>query len=222
MPPDFAPFRDRRDAGRQLATALQEHPFADPVVLALPRGGVPVGYEVAHTLHAPLDVLLVRKLGAPGYEEFGIGALVDGADPHVVLNAEAIAMLHVSPAYVEQERDRQLAEVERRRKLYCGNAKAVALDGRTVIIVDDGVATGGTVLVAIKAIRDESAERVVVAVPVAPPDTLAKLTQEADEVVCLLAPPDFRAVGAHYVDFEQTSDAEVIELLAAQRAERAQ
>lgn len=222
MSPSYAQFSNRRDAGRQLAAALQEHPFADPIVLALPRGGVPVGYEVAHTLHAPLDVLLVRKLGAPGYEEFGIGALVDGADPHVVLNEDAIEMLRVPPTYIEQETDRQLVEVERRRKLYCGNTKAAAVDGRTVIIVDDGVATGGTVLVAIKAIRDSSAERVVVAVPIAPPDTLAKLTREADEVVCLFSPTDFRAVGAHYTDFEQTSDAEVIELLAAQRAERAQ
>ena len=212
------PFLDRHDAGRRLGAEIKARQPRDPVVLALPRGGVPVGYEVARAIDAPLDVLLVRKLGAPGYEEFGIGAIVDGAQPQVVLNAEAIEMLRVPPAYVAQERDRQLAEIERRRHLYSGTAAPVDVEGRTAIVVDDGVATGGTVLVALRALRKAEPAYIVLAVPDAPPDTLGKLSAEADEVVCLEAPSDFRAVGMHYADFSQTSDEEVIDLLGRQRA----
>jgi putative phosphoribosyl transferase len=210
------PFLDRHDAGQRLAGEIKARQPRDPVVLALPRGGVPVGYEVAHALHAPLDVLLVRKLGAPDYEEFGIGAVVDGSQPQIVLNYEAIEMLRVPPAYVAQERDRQLAEIERRRRLYSGVAP-VDVAGRTVIVVDDGVATGGTVLAALRALHKAAPARIVLAIPVAPPETLAKLSAEADEVVCLEAPSNFRAVGVHYADFTQTSDDEVIELLRRQR-----
>lgn len=206
-------FADRHDAGQRLAAELKARRLTDPVVLALPRGGVPVGYEVAHALDAPLDVLLVRKLGAPGYEEFGIGAVVDGSQPQIVLNSEAIELLQVTPAYVAQERDRQLVEIERRRQLYSGTAAPVDVEGRTVIVVDDGVATGGTVLVALRALRNARPARIVLAIPVAPPDTLAKLSLEANDVVCLESPSDFRAVGVHYVDFTQTDDEEVIELL---------
>jgi len=220
-------FIDRRDAGQHLAAELQGRSFSDPIVLALPRGGVPVGYEVAQALHAPLEILLVRKLGAPGHEEFGIGAVVDGAHPQLVLHTEAIALLGVSPEYIDQERDRQLAEIERRRYLYRGDTPALSVKDRTAIIVDDGVATGGTMLVALSAMCRSSPKRIVVAVPVAAPDTVAKLSEQADEVICLAAPPSFRAVGMHYSDFTQTSDQEVIELLAAQRttlamAQRAQ
>lgn len=215
-------FHDRHDAGRRLAAELKARNLADPIVLALPRGGVPVGYEVAHALQAPLDVLLVRKLGAPGYEEFGIGAIVDGSQPQIVLNSEAIEMLHVPPTYVAQERDRQLAEIERRRHLYCGAPAAVDVQGRTVIVVDDGIATGGTVLVALHAVRRASPRHVVLAVPVAPPDAIARLAMEVDDVVCLAAPAEFRAVGSYYEDFTQTSDQQVIELLAKQRAELAE
>ena len=211
-------FSDRRDAGQRLAAELKGRALPDPVVLALPRGGVPVAYEVASALHAPMDVLLVRKLGAPGQEEFGIGAVVDGAHPQIVLNAEAIEGLHVSPAYIEAERDRQLAEIERRRQLYSGNARAMDVEGHTAVVVDDGVATGGTLLVALYALERVSPLRIVVAVPVAPPDTLEKLAMHADDVVCLSTPADFRAVGQYYMDFEQTSDEEVISLLADQRA----
>jgi putative phosphoribosyl transferase len=210
-------FADRRETGQRLAAELKARAFPNPVVLALPRGGVPVGYEVAAALNAPLDVLLVRKLGAPGYEEFGIGAVVDGAHPQIVLNPETIAALRVSASYIEAERDRQLAEIERRRQLYSGSAPAMDVQGRTAIIVDDGVATGGTLLAALHAIRRSSPQRTVLAVPVAPPDTLQKLAAQVDEVVCLCAPDDFRAVGAYYRDFEQTSDEEVISLLRRQR-----
>ena len=211
-------FLDRHDAGQRLAAELKTRGLTDPIVLALPRGGVPVGYEVAHVLDAPLDILLVRKLGAPGYEEFGIGAVVDGSQPQIVLNSEAIEKLQVTPAYVAQERDRQLAEIERRRQLYSGSTPPLDVEGRTVIVVDDGVATGGTVLVALRALRRAAPRRIVLAIPVAPPETLAKLSAEADDVVCLAAPGDFRAVGVYYADFTQTSDEEVIELLRKQRA----
>jgi putative phosphoribosyl transferase len=211
-------FLDRRDAGRRLAAEVQRYSFPDPVVLALPRGGVPVGYEVARILHAPLDVLFVRKLGAPGHEEFGIGAVIDGAHPQVVLNAEAIASLQVPPAYVTQETDRQLAEIERRRHLY-GDDKAVNVEGHTAIIVDDGVATGSTVMVALQAISRAAPRQRVLAAPVAPPDTLHRLAAEADTVVCLATPSPFMAVGLYYADFSQTTDDEVIELLSKHRAE---
>lgn len=210
-------FADRRDAGQRLAAELKARGLPDPIVLALPRGGVPVGYEVAVALNAPLEVLLVRKLGAPGDEEFGIGAVVDGSQPQIVLNAEAIAALGVSASYIEAERDRQLAEIERRRRLYSGNAQAASVRGRTAIVVDDGVATGGTLLAALYAIKRASPRYTVLAVPVAPPDTLQKLAAQVDEVVCLSAPPDFHAVGAYYTDFEQTTDDEVISLLRKQR-----
>jgi putative phosphoribosyl transferase len=215
----FTQFLDRRDAGQRLAAELKARAFPDPAVLALPRGGVPVAYEVANALDAPLDILLVRKLGAPGHEEFGIGAVVDGAQPQIVLNSEAIEMLRVSSSYIEEERDRQLAEIERRRQLYAGSAPPLDVEGRTAIVVDDGVATGGTVTVALRSLRRAGPRRIVLAIPVAPPETLDKLVTEADEVVCLSAPRDFRAVGLHYGDFTQTSDEEVISLLASRRAD---
>lgn len=215
-------FKDRRQAGKQLAAELATRAIPAPIVLALPRGGVPVAYEVAQELNAPLDVLLVRKIGAPGYQEFGIGAVVDGAHPQVVLNAESVQMLRVPPAYIEQEQARQLEEIERRRRLYSGSEAALDVADRNVIVVDDGIATGGTMLVALRALKNAAPRRLVAAVPVAPPETLPKLEAEADEVVCLAAPQDFHAVGIHYDDFEQTSDREVIELLEQRRSAQAQ
>lgn len=210
-------FIDRRDAGQRLAAEVKSRSFADPVVLALPRGGVPVGFEVAHAIDAPLDVLLVRKLGAPGHAEFGIGAIVDGAQPQFVLNTETVEMLRITPDYIDQERARQLLEIERRRRLYRGELQAVNIEDCTVIIVDDGIATGGTVLVALRALHKASPRRTVLAVPVAPPDAVSKLSVEADEIICLSTPWPFGSVGRHYNDFTQTSDEEVIRLLAAQR-----
>jgi putative phosphoribosyl transferase len=210
-------FHDRRDAGQRLAAELKARAPENPVVLALPRGGVPVGFEVAKALGAPLDVLLVGKIGAPGYEEFGIGAVVDGAQPQLLLNAEAIAALRVSPTYVEQECDRQLDEIERRRRLYCGEHRAVNVQDRTAIIVDDGIATGATVLVALRALATAEPRQTIVAIPVAPPEAVAKLSNEADEIVCLSVPSGFQAVDMHYQDFTQTSDDEVIELLEVNR-----
>src|SRR5438477_9733546 len=143
-------FRNRPDAGRRLAVALAPYRESRPIVLALPRGGVPVGFEVAKALAAPLDVLLVRKIGAPGHEELGLGAVVDGHDPQLVLNEDLVRAVAPPPGYIEAEEQRQLAEIERRRQEYVGNRTPVAVEGRTVIVVDDGIATGATVKAALR------------------------------------------------------------------------
>lgn len=211
-------FADRQDAGRRLATAVAKYADANPLVLALPRGGVPVGFEVASALGATLDILIVRKIGAPGHAEYGIGAVVDGANPQVVLNEEAMRIVRPSPDYLEAEKNRQLAEIERRRETYMEGRPPVPVEDRTVIVVDDGIATGGTVKAALRSLRRAGARRIILAVPVAPPDTIEALAQEADEVVCLSTPEAFRAVGLHYENFEQTSDEEVVSLLHRARS----
>lgn len=210
-------FADRQQAGVRLASELAHLASSRPLVLALPRGGVPVAFEVAKALDADLDLLFVRKLGAPGYEELGIGAVVDGADPQLVLNEEVVRQLAPSPNYIRAEMRRQLAEIERRRHAYLGGAAPLAVAGRTVILVDDGIATGGTVKAALKGVRKVHPARLVLAVPVAPPETIATLRSECDEIVCLAQPSPFFAVGAHYARFDQTSDEEVVRLLAAAR-----
>lgn len=210
-------FHDRREAGRRLALALSHHASARPLVLALPRGGVPVAYEVARALDSELDLLFVRKLGAPGYEELGIGAVVDGADPQLVLNEDVIRQLAPSPNYIRSEMQRQLAEIERRRRAYLGNRKPIPVDGRTVIVIDDGIATGGTVKAALKGLRKAHVGRIILAVPVAPAASIAELRSACDELICLEQPDPFLAVGAHYDVFDQTSDAEVADLLEAAR-----
>ena len=206
-------FTDRRDAGRQLAAALARYRVSRPVVLALPRGGVPVGFEVAQALGAPLDVLLVRKIGAPGHEELGLGAVVDGQDPQLVLNPDVVRAVGPPPGYIEAEKRRQLAEIERRRRQYVGDRAPTPVDGRTVIIVDDGIATGGTVRAALRGVSQHRPARLVLAVPVAPADSLDELASECDDIVCLATPEPFFAVGPHYRDFAQTEDEEVIRLL---------
>src|SRR6059058_677649 len=160
-------FEDRRDAGRQLAAALAHYESSRPVVLALPRGGVPVGFEVAKALGAPLDVLLVRKIGAPGHEELGLGAVVDGHDPQLVLNEDLVRTVAPPPGYIEAEEQRQLAEIERRRRPYIGDRSPVAVEARTVIVVDDGIATGATVKAALRGLARSRPARLVLAVPVA-------------------------------------------------------
>lgn len=219
MPDGIALFKDRRDAGLRLATELAYLKRERPVVLALPRGGVPVAYEIAYELSAPLDVLLVRKIGAPHFQELGIGAIVDGRPPQRVINEELVKQLGVSPAYFEEEVQRQLVEIERRRQRYCGDRPPLQVAGRTVIVVDDGIATGATMAAALKALSQAGTKKLVLAVPVAPPDSLQRLCKEVEDVVCLLSPPDFQSVGRYYEDFDQTSDEEVVALLERQYAD---
>lgn len=207
-------FHDRHDAGRRLAAALGHLGGRNPLVLALPRSGVPVAFEVAVALGAELDLLFVRKLGAPGYEELGIGAVVDGAEPQLVLNDDIVQQLGVPSDYIRAELHHQLGEIERRRGAYVGGRAPMPMAGRTVIIVDDGIATGGTVKAALKGARRNRPAHLVLAVPVAPRETLEELRDDCDEIVCLVSPDPFGAVGAHYVDFTQTSDQEVVTLLA--------
>jgi putative phosphoribosyl transferase len=207
-------FRDRREAGQKLAASLSAYRQQEPLVLALPRGGVPVAYEVARALGADLDLLLVRKIGAPGQEELGLGAVVDGSDPQIVWNDEAMRVVQPSQDYLADETRRQLREIERRRERYFHGRPPAVARGRTVIVVDDGIATGGTVRSALRALRRAGARRLVLAVPVAPRDVVHDLEREADEVVVLAMPDPFYAVGLHYADFEQTTDDEVEHLMA--------
>lgn len=219
MHPDPADcvFADRRAAGVRLAAALLTFKSDNPIVLALPRGGVPVAFEVSRALDAPLDVVLVRKIGAPGHEELGLGAVVDGANPQVVMNEQIVREIRPPAAYIEAETSRQLAEIERRRKIYRGKEPALDITGRTAIVIDDGIATGATMKAVLKALARSKPRKLVLAVPVAPQDSLDDLSGDADEIVCLVTPESFFAVGMYYRDFEQTSDEEVVELLRRSR-----
>ena len=208
------PFTDRTDAGRQLAQALASYKRQKPVVLALPRGGVPVAVKVAEALDAPLDLLLVRKIGVPFQPELAMGAVVDGPAPMVVRNEEVITLTGVNEQEFAAIRDRELTEIERRRKTYLGNRPHPELTAHTVIVVDDGIATGATTRAALRAVRMRKPRMLVLAVPVAPTETLRKLKDEADEIVCLEDYEDFGAIGLFYSDFRQVSDEKVIGLLA--------
>jgi putative phosphoribosyl transferase len=194
-----------------LADRLLELRLEAPVVVALPRGGVPVAHEVARVLGAPLDVALVRKLGAPGQPELGIGAV--GEDGTVVLDEDTIVALGVTREQIEAVAEREAVELERRRRLYRGDTAAIDVAGRTVLLVDDGIATGVTTTAACEMLRRRGAQRLIVAVPVCAHSALERLGDRLGEVVCLHRPPRFRGVGAWYDDFTQTSDAEVVELL---------
>jgi putative phosphoribosyl transferase len=213
------PFPNRREAGRLLGEAVAQRKLGSPVVLALPRGGVPVGFEVARAIGAPLDILMVRKIGAPGHKEYGIGALVDGASPQVVVDEGLAQMVGADQAYIDRVVERELAEIERRRAIYRPGPPE-PLAGRTVVVVDDGIATGGTVKAALQGLAKSQVAGVVLAVPVAPADSLRALGEHCDEVVCLASPEPFYAVGAHYRDFTQTGDEEVIRLLAEAEQKR--
>ena len=210
-------FADRRHAGRELARAIEILGLKDPIVLALPRGGVPVGFEVAKALSAPLDILMVRKIGAPGHEEYGIGAVVDGAAHQVVIDEALARMVGASRDYIDLQVSRELREIERRRAIYRAG-DPVAITGRTVIIVDDGIATGGTVRAALQGIARAEPAQIVLAVPLAPAEVISEMEKLCDRVVCLSSPSPFRAVGMHYRDFRQTEDGEVIRLLAEARS----
>lgn len=204
-------FEDRADAGRQLAAKLGAYAGGDTRVLALPRGGVPVAYEVARALHAPLDVFVVRKIGAPGREELAIGAIASGGVR--VLHEDTIELLGVAPEAIETITAHEMLELERREQAYRGGLPAHDVHGRTVILVDDGLATGASMNAAILALRKRGPRSIVVAVPVAPPDTCAALEPQVDDLVVLARPQPFRGVGAWYGDFSQISDDEVRSLL---------
>jgi predicted phosphoribosyltransferase len=211
MKPRF--FRDRREAGRLVAaklTAYANRP--DVLVLGLPRGGVPVAYEVARALGAPLDIFLVRKLGVPGYEELAMGAIATGGVR--VLNDQLVGGLRIPDYIVDEVAASEQQELARRERLYRGDRPAPDVRGRTVILVDDGLATGATMLAAVKALRQQQPARIVVAVPTAAPETCEQLRAEVDDIICAITPEPFHAVGLWYEDFSQTTDEEVRDLLA--------
>lgn len=207
-------FKDRAEAGRKLGAALAKYKSESPVVLALPRGGVAVAVEVASALSAPLDLVLVRKIGAPFQPELAMGAIVDGPEPITVRNEDVIASCAISQEDFEDVRKRELEEIKRRRARYLADRPHLDLKGCTAIVVDDGIATGATMRAALRAVRTRGPKAVVLAVPVAPSETLARLKTDADEVVCLQQPPFFAAIGAHYDDFRQLTDQDVVSALA--------
>lgn len=215
---DRGSFRDREDAGRRLAERLSGYRNEDPVVLALPRGGVPVGYEISRSLGAPLDIFVARKLGAPGHQEFGIGAVAQGGVR--VLNEHAVEVLEIPEEYIERAAKDETAEIERRLKLLRGDRPGPKVGGRTAILVDDGLATGVTARAAVEALRRRSPDRLVLAVPVCAAQTAETLRSEVDELICLEAPADLMAIGFWYQDFYQVPDEEVVELLERARREQ--
>ena len=213
-------FRDRREAGSVLAGLLEKYRGRDDaIVLALPRGGVPVAYEVARRLQAPLDVFVVRKLGVPGQEELAMGAIASGGVRF--LNQDVMRHVGISPGIIEGVARREIEEIARRERQYRGNRPYPDLGGRVVILVDDGLATGSTMRAAVSALRQRSPKKIVVAVPVAATATCAEFESIADEIVCARTPEAFHAVSSWYDDFRQTDDEEVSELLDAAERERA-
>jgi putative phosphoribosyl transferase len=207
-------FRDRKTAGQELASALERYRAqSDVTVLALPRGGVPVAAEVARTLELPLDVMIVRKLGVPGHEELAFGALASGGAR--IMNDDVVRALQITPAVIERVAEREQLELERREQAYRGARPPIEVRDRQVILIDDGIATGATMRAAVAALRTLGPARVIVAVPTASPEACVRLRGEADELCCLLEPPEFFAVGVWYESFPQNTDAEVGTLLAA-------
>ena len=211
-------FSDRRDAGRRLARLLRDYADEKPVVLALPRGGVPVAAPVAIAFGAPLDVVVVRKLGVPGQPELAMGAVVEAGRPVTIRNEAIIRVAHVSEAEFDEVRASELAEAQRRRELYVGRGRRLSLKGRAVIVIDDGIATGASMRAAVKAVRKQQPARLVVAVPVAARTSLEALRGEVDDIVCVDVRDDLRAIGVYYDDFEQVSDDEVIAALRSVNA----
>jgi putative phosphoribosyl transferase len=208
-------FRDRKDAGQRLAALLLHLKDRSPVVLALPRGGVAIGAEIARLLGAPLDIVLVRKIGVPWQKELALGAVADGGTPEIFIDERMQESLAIPADYMREETARQLAELERRRRIYCAGRPPVEIAGRSAIVVDDGIATGATMRVALRAVRRQGPARLVLAAPVAAAETLAALATEADESVYVAAPQGLGAIGYYYDDFHQMSDDEVTALLAA-------
>lgn len=214
-------FQDRKDAGRQLAATLRPLKGQDCVVLALPRGGVPVAAEVAEMLREPLDLLLVRKIGAPQNPELAIGSVIDGGTPIIVRDSELIRLTGTSTKTFDEICAQELAEIERRRKFYMGDRKPVSLAGKIAIVIDDGLATGNTMRAALHAARLRNPRMLIMAVPVAPKGIYEDFRGEADRIVCLATPEPFGAVGYFYHEFKPTTDAEVIQLMRKHSFEKA-
>jgi predicted phosphoribosyltransferase len=212
-------FTDRRQAGKLLAQEVARRGYADPVVLGLPRGGVPVAAEVAAVLKAPLDVVLVRKIGAPFQGELAMGAVVDGDAPEIVRNEDVVREFGVTDVEFQKAAEEQLKIIEARRALWVAGRTRAPIKDRTVIIVDDGIATGATIRASLHALKRRGAKRTVVATPVAPPSTVESLLQEADDVICLETPEYFGAIGFYYLDFSQVSDAQVTNILESMSRE---
>lgn len=208
-------FDDRKAAGRALGAALKQLALVRPLVFALPRGGVPVAHEAARMLDAPMDLIMVRKIGVPGREELAAASVVDGAQADLILNETIMAQAGLTMTDVEALAREALHEIERRRQVYLGNRKPLSCKDRTVILIDDGAATGAGMRAAIKAIRRRGPARLIVALPVAPSETVEDLEAQADQLICLSTPNPFGAVSAHYRDFHQLTDAEVIHVLRA-------
>jgi putative phosphoribosyl transferase len=213
-------FCNRSDAGHQLAAALAKYRHEQVIVLALPRGGVPVAAEVARALDAPLDLILVRKVGVPFQPELAMGAVVDGAQPVIVRNEDVISLTGISEEEFESVCERELTEIDRRRQRYLADRERAPIAGRVVIVIDDGIATGATMRAALQATRQRQPRKLVLAVPVAPSSTLRELQDEVDETVCLEDHENFGAIGYFYRDFRQVTDDEVIELLARHAVSR--
>lgn len=206
-------FLNRTEAGKALAKELAQKEYEDPVILALPRGGVPVGIEVVRTLRAPMDLVMVRKIGVPSQPELAAAAVVNGDHPQIVVNENIAKHAGLSHQDIERLAHTQLEEIQRRRGIYLKDRASIPINGRTVIVVDDGIATGATVRASLKAIRKNGPAKLILAVPVASPETVEQMRKEVDELICLLQPAGFYAIGAHYTDFGQTTDEEVIRLM---------
>jgi putative phosphoribosyl transferase len=206
-------FSNRTQAGKALALRLAEMDLDQPVVLALPRGGLPVAVEIARALNAPLGLLLVRKVGVPYQPELAAGAVVDGDEPEFVVNENVVRAAGISQPELETAVAAQLAEIERRRAIYYRDRQPVSVAGKTAIVVDDGIATGATVKAGLKGLRRRKPERIVLAVPVAPRESLDELRAVVDEIVCLEKPEPFLAIGCHYLDFQQLTDDDVVSML---------
>ena len=206
-------FNDRKDAGQQLADKLISERFDDPIVLALPRGGVPVAYEVAKTLNAPMDLILVKKIGIPSQPELAVGAVVEGNPPQLVINEDIKSLAGVGDGYIEVQKAKKLEEIARRRALYFADRPPPLIEGRDVILVDDGIATGATVKAAIKGLRAQNPKRLILAIPVAPHETIRELKGTVDKIICLDQPSPFAAIGIYFRDFHQLEDHEVISFL---------
>lgn len=206
-------FTDRREAGERLLNRLGQLDPENTVILALPRGGLPVADVIAEALAVPLDIVLVRKVGVPGQPEFAVAAVTDGKTPKITVNEDVARMTGLDHADIARLAERELPEIHRRRELYLKGRSPVPLAGKIVVVVDDGIATGATMRAALRLVRDADPARVVAAIPVGPAETIAALKSECDEVICLDCPADFRAVGLHYRDFGQVSDETVSRII---------